>query len=179
MYEEYMQNLINYPCTGCMQNTYDMNMENYPYTYSNQNMMGCGYMYPMNTMSESEMESCYPEIYKIVYPMVKKVCMKTSGPINRDVLDNMVEEVCSNVETNDRIELNITVNNDMNKQTCSENRENSVENRQQPRNRGLNDLVRILILRELLGRPNFNQRPMPGGRPPMPWQRPPYPRYEF
>ena len=176
MYEDYMQNFMNYPCTGCMQNTYDINMENYPYP----NMMG--YMNTRNTMTLSDMENCYPEIYKIVYPMVKKVCLRVNGPINREMIDDMVEEVCSNLETNDRVELNITVNNDLKNDMTVENRE--TENREPRRNSGLNDLVRILVLRELLGRPNFNPgpgpRPGPGGRPPqMPWQRPPYPRYEF
>ena len=39
------------------------------------------------------------------------------------------------------------------------------------RNTGLNDLIRILLLRELLGRPGFPG--FPGGRPPRP--RPPRP----
>ena len=49
--------------------------------------------------------------------------------------------------------------------------ENS-ENRQVIlRNTGLNDLIRILLLRELLGRPGF---PWQGGRPPQPMPpRPP------
>ena len=38
------------------------------------------------------------------------------------------------------------------------------------RNTGLNDLIRILLIRELLGRPGF---PGQGGRPPRP--RPPRP----
>jgi hypothetical protein len=43
------------------------------------------------------------------------------------------------------------------------NKEEKGEDRQIRRNTNLNDLIRILILRELLGRPGF-----PGGRPPQP-----------
>ncbi len=49
-------------------------------------------------------------------------------------------------------------------------KENRGEDRQF-RNKGLQDLIRILLIRELLGRPG-NRPPMPPHRPPM---RPPFP----
>jgi hypothetical protein len=203
MYEEYMQNFLNYPVNG-YRNTYDQMVENYPYSYSSQNMFEYDYnqnwndMQNRNSMQIDELESCYPEIYKVVYPMVRKVCMQNTRGFSRDTIDSMVEEVYSNIESNDAIELNITLNNDVRGETSSENsenRESKVENRQIRRNSGLNDLIRILILRELLGRPGCfgpNCRPgprpprppFPGPgprppRPPRPGGRPPFPRYDF
>ena len=56
------------------------------------------------------------------------------------------------------------------KENKPENRgENRVENRQR-RNTGLQNLIRILLIRELLRRPNG-----PPVRPPMPGPRPPFP----
>ena len=62
----------------------------------------------------------------------------------------------------------------------------NVEQRSEPRketrqfNRGLSDIVRILLLRELLGRPGYpaNRPPFPPpGRPPFPPYMPPRPPY--
>ena len=52
------------------------------------------------------------------------------------------------------------------------------ENRVAPRNFMLNDLIRILLIRELLGRPGGMRPPFPQPRPPRPpMNRPPMPRY--
>lgn len=204
MYEEYMQNFLNYPAND-YRNTYDQMVENYPYSYSGQNMFDYDYnsnfygMQNRNSMQTDELEKCYPEIYKVVYPMVRKVCMQNTRGLTRDAVDSMVEEVYSNIESNDAIELNITLNNDVRGETScenSENRESRVESRIR-RNNGLSDLIRILILRELLGRPGCigpNCRPgmrpprppFPGPgpgprppRPPRPGPRPPFSRYDF
>lgn len=179
MYEEYMQNFLNYPVNG-YQGTYDQMVEDYPYSYSNQNMFGYNYVprsYPIqnrNSMTNNELESYYPEIYKVVYPMVRKVCSQNNRGISKESIDSMVDEVCNNVETNEGIELNITLNNEVRGEKTSEKKE---ENRQVRRDSGLNDLIRILILRELIGRPgcigaNCNPRPRPPFPPrpnPGPW----------
>ena len=63
----------------------------------------------------------------------------------------------------------------------NENLKDKPENRgedRQLRNRGLRDLIKILIIRELLGRPGHRpprppvRPPFPGGRPGMPPQGP-------
>lgn len=156
MYEEYMQNFLNYPANG-YQNTYEQRMENYPYTSNPQNMLG--YNFPIYNMENRRnmgnftIEQYYPEIYKIVYPMVKKACSQQNRGITKDLIDNMVEEVYTNIEANDGINLNITLNNDVRGEKEVENNEEIVENRQCRRNNLLNDLIRILVLRELIGRP--------------------------
>lgn len=178
MYEEYMQNFFNYPVGG-YRNTYEqynpenigMNYEqrydmvdNYPYSYNPNYIQGNMQGYQNRNVTQ-ELEDCYPEIYKIVYPMVRKVCAKNNnyrGYSKLDI-DRMVEEVYSNIEVNDAVELNITLNNDVRgsgskedtKEADTTDSDKREENRQIRRNGGLNDIIRILILRELLGRPRM------------------------
>ena len=198
MYEEYMQNFFNYPAGG-YRNTYEqynpenygMNYEqryemvdNYPYSYTPNYIQGNMQGFQSRNVTQ-ELEDSYPEIYKIVYPMVRKVCAKNNyRGYSKTEVDRMVEEVYSSLEVNDAVELNITLNNDVrgssSKDEAGEADATDSEKRQIRRNNGLNDLIRILILRELLGRPGCfgpNCRPGMGPRPPMP-PRPPFPRYE-
>ena len=135
-------------------------------------------------MQMANLDDYYPEIYKVVYPMVKKACTRNNRGINKETIDNMVDEIYRNIEA-DGIELNITINNDVRSDNATQNtgnEENRKENRETRRNSILNDLIRILILRELIGRPgcigsNCNPRPRPPR--PNPGMRPPFPRYDF
>lgn len=175
--------------------------------------------YFASTSSDVDLEECYPELYRLLYPMVQKVCMKCTRSLSRNVIDEMVEEVYSNFvgDEGEITQININLSNEVrsskdnvgsskdiskNNLTSSKNlpmdnvrsttnKSNTVvttsstqprldrstdrksEDRQVgQRNSVLNDLIRILILRELLGRPGGNFRP-PFGRPP---QRPPHNR---
>ena len=114
-----------------------------------------------------ELEECYPEIYRIVYPMVQKVCNENTRPFTRELVDSMTDEVYFSIEDRDMIE-----NRDKDGKTSKSTEK--TENRQTIiRNTRLNDLIRILILRELLGRPGIPG--VPGGRPPRLPMRPPRP----
>ena len=39
-------------------------------------------------MSE-DLESCYPEIYRIIYPMITSRCSRITEPITRELIDSM------------------------------------------------------------------------------------------
>lgn len=168
-YDDYIRSVLGYPRMMVDTNYYMMNnQENFNYNYPSQN---------------SELEDCYPEIYRIVYPMVEKRCRENTNPITSELVDSMTNEIYMAIEGNENIEININLGNsvgtEQNRSSGSqtkkeENRDssrqqNSNNNRQtgQFRNRTLRDLIRILLIRELLGRPGF-----PGGRPPI---RPPFP----
>ena len=135
IYEEYMRSVLGYQ----PMNTYDMNYDNW----------GMSNMTAMNAMQMQELEDCYPEIYRIVYPMVQKACNQNTRPLTRSLVDSMTDEIYFAIEDKEMVE--------------NRNKEEKSEDRQIRRNTNLNDLIRILILRELLGRPGF-----PGGRPPRP-----------
>lgn len=131
MYEEYMQNYFNYPMNG-YPNTYDQ-MNEMPYNYGVNNYMNSynPYYYGMPTrITENELEKFYPEIYKIVYPMIKKSVMQNNyRGATEETINNIIDDIYSNVDT--------------------ENKE------------GLKDLIKILVIREFIGKSsnNFN-RPM-------------------
>ena len=151
IYEEYMRRVLGYQPVN-YDNTYDMN-------YDRVEMPN---MTAMNNIQMQELENCYPDIYRIVYPMVQMVCSRNTRPITRELVDSMTDEVYFAVEDREMLE---------NRTDKEEQKTQSTEDRQIVRNQGLNDLIRILILRELLGRPGFPG--FPGGRPPRP--RPPRP----
>lgn len=138
IYEEYMRSVLGYQPVR-YENTYKMDIAT------------------MNFGQIKELEGCYPDIYKIVYPMVQKVCKQNTQFITKELIDDMVNEVCLAVG-DDGLKGDDGFKNEKN-----EKNERS-ENKQTRRNTNLNDLVRILILRELLGNPQ---------RPPV---RPQYPQ---
>ena len=193
-YEDYMRSVLGYPIVE-NQDTYQRNIieETQNYILPNQNT--------------KELEECYPEIYKLLEPIVGEVCSKCTVPVTREILENMVEEVYQKVENNNEILVNIQIEN-RNQEQEVENRTNNnvrmnsnrnsanqivsnqtmqrsaqAENRQRrPNNPLLRDLIRILILNQLLGGnfPNRPPRPRPPyPRPPFPGEpRPPYRDYE-
>ena len=150
LYEEYMRNVLGYQPMNNDTYGYGMNFENFEMAN----------MSSTNTVQMRELEDCYPEIYRIIYPMVQNACNRNTRPITRDLIDSMTEEIYFAIEDKDMIENRN--NKDATTAEKSEDRQRIIRN---PR---LNDLIRILLLRELLGRPGF-----PGGRPPFP--RPPRP----
>lgn len=172
MFEDYMQNLLGtnfYPYP----NTYDVNFRNTGCCNQADN-------YEQYDYSDRNIEKLYPDIYKIVYPMVQKACSKVVRPVDEDLIEELTKDVYNNIEAGDIINVNINVDNDntvnkVNSRTNSSYHNKvveSVENRlaedRQIRNTLLSDLIRILLIRELFGRPG-NRPPMP--RPP----RPPFP----
>ena len=177
-YEEYMRSVLGYSQipNNIYTNTYD------DFYYDTQ------YQNTFNNTSNEVIESMYPDIYRIVYPMVSKVCMQNCNrEITRDLIERMTDEIYSNIEPDDKI----TVNN--NTRTVLKNGDVRNPNAKEPEVRSetrqsnfmLRDLIRILILRELLrqnrpGGPGQPRPPMPPPRPPMrpPMnQRPPWRPY--
>lgn len=150
-YEDYMRSVLGYN-----------NGENYS-TYDN------GY-YPreMQTQDLEDMDDMYPDIYRIVYPVVCKVCDKNmNSPITHNTVDEMVEEVYGIVEGENEVKVETNKVELKNGDVRNPNVKQKEETRQ--RNFLLNDLIRILLLRELLRR-----RPRRPGRPGFPG-RPPFP----
>ena len=157
-YEEYMRNVLGY-----IPSYQDME-----YTYRNQANMN--HNIPtndtMNYANSAEVESMYPDIYRIVYPMVKKACGNCQEEITQEIVESITMEIFTNVEMNMETETQITI---QNRQTEPKPMKKLEENRNKTENRNRNfllkDLIQILVLRELLGRPRSN---VPGIRPPFP-----------
>ena len=130
-----------------------------------------------NANINMQLEQFYPESYKLLYPMIQTACMRNTKPITKEIIDEMVEEIYSNFTTEDTAKEHQTnFNNKSASKSGSENKQREVSETRvvRPNNFILNDLIRILLIRELLGRPGnfppnrpgFPPRPGPGGRPP-------------
>ena len=167
-FEDYIRQVLGYP-----EATYTTN--NMP----TNNLYGLN-NYALNSgmQNRSEIEKCYPEIYNVIYPMIAEKCNRTSGTITRETVEEISKEITSTIEpsAND-MKININVQNESIKSNSSistslkkTNEKAAVENRSSGSG-NLGDLVKILVIRELLSNQN-NRPPMP---PPGPGPRPPFP----
>lgn len=181
-YEEYIRSILGYPSS----------------TNFNQNQMFQNtYQNPSQVSMRNDLEECYPEIYKIIYPMIKKACDENIGTNTREEIEQMTDEIYSALEDNNQINVNINLGNTVSTSNTNgmenrreiqngeiqkkipekqvvENRSPETQARRRPFNNNLRDLIKILLIRELLRRPNnkFPPRP-PYHRPPRPPMRPP------
>lgn len=171
--DDYIRSILGYPTTNTM--------------FFNNNQMERPAMSQQVEMSE-DLESCYPEIYRIIYPMITSRCSRIIEPVTRELIDSMTDEIYSAIEVNNEVQLNINLQNTTTTTTTTNRpesrtqvkemakneqiREDRSEDRQF-RNRTLQDLIRILLIRELLNRPGGGHRPP---RPPFPGRpgRPPF-----
>lgn len=178
-YEDYMRSVLGY--SNFQNNTYQPYYNDYNNAQMNQ-YQAREQLY--NT------EELYPEIYRIINPLVCQKCDNNNQPITEELVSQMTNEIYDNVvnriEIQNFINLNIETRkmdestekikkeNDslncsrVNNRVLSNSNEKSAENRspvvpasRPRRNRLLSDLIRILILNRLL-RPN---RPNYGPRP--------------
>ena len=150
-YEDYMRSVLGYP--NVPRNDYE---DDY-------------YQVQMSVVPE-EREEWYPEIYRMIYPMVCKACDEVQG---REITEDLIEELTNNIYINFEVEevpepkvqnRNGDVRNPNAKEEVRETRQS---------NPLLRDLIRILLLQRLWNRPPRPRPPRP--RPPMPGPRPPFP----
>ena len=179
-YDEYIRSILGYN----KNEMYDYN--NY-YSYRTQDNM--------TVAQNSQLEQNYPEIYKVVYPMVSKRCENVRADLSNEELEKMTDEIYFALESKNETQLNINLKNDVRTSSSVNARKADVSATESPKretrqfNSGLRDLVKILLIRELFNRPRpFPPRPPvrppmppgPGPRPPRPpfgpGGRPPFPR---
>ena len=182
-YEDYMRSVLGYNAANTSSNMYSADyympnrMQAVMPTYQNESM---------GVQMQDNIEDLYPDIYKIVNPIVCRVCQNNNRPITNDLIEQMTTEVYNSIEADDINIVNINIetgdinNKEINNRhiDTKEVRDSKIsqekkesrgkeENRQRkPNNQLLRDLIRILLLNRIFG----NQRP--GPRPPM---RPPFP----
>lgn len=158
-YEEYMRNILGY-------------MPNYQEnTYRDANYYGAQNQTYYNN---DKLESMYPEIYRTVYPLIIRELGMNNRAMTEDVVEEIVNKIHDEVENNRSIDtekVETKTNNMASNNTKNIKNVEVKEDRQnRPRNNWLRDLIKILLLREIIGRPGFppNRPPRPGGRPPFP-----------
>ena len=140
-YEEYMRSVLGYSPYVGNDYTYTDEQEDI-YAYSNE---------VMPNAQVQDLSAFYPEIYKIIYPMVCKVCNTNSGrELTKELLEQMINEIYSNVEPEQEIDSSVRnqaplKNGDVRNPNAKEPIAPAKETRQT--NFLLRDLIRILILR--------------------------------
>lgn len=130
-YDEYMRDLIGFP-----------NMR----TSMSPTMPTS--IFSMGTYS-NDLDRMYPEVYRVVYPMVCFACDNISTPVTEEMIEMITNDIYDRVEADGRInvEVSVEVRND-------EEMEEDRQRMPRRRNRFLRDLIKILLLRELLRRRN-------------------------
>ena len=94
-YEEYMRNSLGYNMPMMNMNQMDMNQMN----MNQMNMNTMTEMYEAeNTCNQMSVADMYPEIYRIIYPMVCKACMAVDENVSEDLVSRITNEVYMNVE---------------------------------------------------------------------------------
>lgn len=166
-YDEYIRSILGYPA----RNQFDQfNQEQQEYQ-GYQEYRNPTFNTNINISGNNvELENSYPEIYKIVYPMITKKCENVrESNITKDDIENMTDEIYYALESKNETQVNIK------KRPEVKVSETTGEKRQLKG--GLRDLIQILLIRELLNRrrppfrPPMPNPPGPGPRPPM---RPPF-----
>ncbi len=145
-YDDYMRSTLGFsgmgtPNMGCMNCD---NMCVMPFQGMNSNQMW---------QSQScDLERMYPDCYRVVYPMVVSACNAITMPITEDMLDRMTDDIYDRAIADERISVDINI--EVENREENEDRQNvNRPRRPRPRrNRFFRDLIRILLLRELLGR---------------------------
>lgn len=106
----------------------------------------------------TELEQFYPESYKLIYPMVRTACMRNTKPITDETIEEMVQEIYLNFNGDDITE-------ELTETRGSQRSQNKF---------AINDLIKILLIRELLGRPGNVPPFRPGFPGPGPGNIPPF-----
>ena len=163
-YEDYMRNVLGY--SPYVQNEYTYQEPEDLYNYQDM---------PEEVLSTQDVTPFYPEIYKIVYPMVCKVCnINLNRELTKELLEQMTDEIYNNVEPQENsVPTRAPLKNGDVRNPNSKDPEPIIKETRQT-NYLLRDLIRILLLREW-GRPSRPPLRPPmghGGRPQMPPPRP-------
>lgn len=168
-YDDYLRNVLG------IQHNYNNTYANTNYNrddfFANDISMNATY----NTygMSREQLESCFPLIYNIINPLVIRTWNINTKPITNELIEQVTEQIYDTVADHDRrIKLNINLTNAVRGSESSnetENRESKVEVRHssedtQP-NYLLKDLIRILLVKDLIERQNNMQPNRPPIRP--------------
>lgn len=186
-YENYMRTVLGYPVNDTY-NIYDNNSQ----IYNNNPMYNNNSYFPYRAtnVNYNRYEEFYPEIYKILKPMVKKICdTPNRANFSDDNLRSMVDEIYDNIEQDiDVINVNINTmqeaeqnrgnNNSRNSFKVSKSSNSNEISKEETRqkcctNPTLKDLIKIMIIQELLQNNRPPRPQMPGPNPGFN-PRPPY-----
>ena len=113
-YEDYMRSILGYP-NYTAYNDMHSNNTNYNDTYSNYS--NTSYQFEQGPRYSTEILDLYPEIYKIVNPMVCKICEVNTKPITQELIEQMTDEIYMNLESDnyggdETVNIKVNIGND-------------------------------------------------------------------
>lgn len=152
-YEDYMQSVLGYSAGPEIYYTYD-NYEGY------------------KNNREIAAEEYFPKIYQKINPIICEVCSQNTKPFSREVANEIAERVYQRIQNENILPLE-EIEVGKARSTSSSKENSNVENRQGRNNNILRDLILILTLQQLLGRPGRPPR-LPHQGPGIPPTRPPF-----
>ena len=108
LYEDYMRSVLGYQPMNNYQNTYDMNYDNLDMSTiptsatvpTMANMQTIPSMSAMSNIQIQELENCYPDIYRIIYPMIQRTCERNTRAITKEAIDSMTDEIYFAIDDN-------------------------------------------------------------------------------
>lgn len=137
-YDDYIRSLLGYPNTN-------MNCPN--------TCMSSATPYQNMNQFSDDLERMYPDTYRIVYPMVVSACNAVTMPVTEDIINRMTDDIYDRAVLDSRISIDINIEIENRDDSNSrQNPDNFSQRRPRRRNRFFRDLIRILLLRELLRR---------------------------
>ena len=102
-YEDYMRSILGYPIRHNYMDTYESCNSCMPIDFTIQ-----------TPRYSDEIMDLYPEIYKIINPMVCKICEANTKPIDRELVEKMTDEIYMNIENDPNLGesevINVRVN---------------------------------------------------------------------
>lgn len=135
-YEDYMRNVLGYSYMN--NNTY----QQYDNNYSNYNYYNNMQMNQYQARNDvSDIEKMYPEIYRIINPIVCKMCDNNNQPISESLIEQMTNEIYDNVVNRTEIQnvINLNVNTrEAGISECNDCNTNSEHNRSYVTNKNVN-----------------------------------------
>ena len=187
--DNYMQDLYFYnQQPNNTYNPYITNNANGMIPNNTMGVNNMGNVMPMNgmfmgqnptMMPAQNLSSLYPSIYRIINPVVSRVVSNGNNQIiNEDYLNNMVDTVFNivegqietepvqnprNTQSENQINSNTSSNNNQTSRTTESNRQTTVSQSSSRNNRNdslLRDLIKILIIKELLARNQYQRQYM-------------------
>lgn len=140
-YDEYIRSILGYPVLTSTNNQYmNMNQSTYNYGYTEN-----------KSMYSQDIMNLYPEIYKIINPMVCKICESNTKPITKELVDQMTDEIYLNIETDNTFSdmniVNVKINaennnkekNDSKIGNTNNSRKNQINYKSEKRNDNVKD----------------------------------------
>ena len=139
--------------------SYDDYMRDVFYFNGLQNPNNMYYMNGVNS-NNTNLNNLYPSIYKIVNPVIQKVVNGNNSQfINEEIVDNITDVVVG-ITAGDISNMEKEVNTDVRKQNNSNNQQPSSNANNTCNNDGLlRDLIKILVIKELISRNNVRRFP--------------------